>query len=85
MAQTQDGPASHLPDGRLLQVTPGGELIIAGGAGNGYRFAGLSNASTPSGWADVRKVKTPSGTTLGHIPHKPMKIQLDHIRTTSSI
>ena len=35
------GPGSNLSDHRLLEVTAGGELIIAGGAGNGYRLAEL--------------------------------------------
>ncbi|MBI4904865.1 MAG: carbohydrate binding domain-containing protein [Acidobacteria bacterium] len=61
------GPGSNLADHTLLEVTAGGELIIAGGTGNGYRLAELMGANNPSGWAGVLKVKTPSGTTLGHI------------------
>jgi len=61
------GPGSNLADKTLLQVTSGGELIIAGGSGNGYRLAELMSATNPSGWAGVLKVKTPSGTTLGYI------------------
>jgi hypothetical protein len=61
------GPGSNLADSTLLEVTPNGELILAGGAGNGYRFAELGAASNPSGWSGVLKVKTPTGTTLGYI------------------
>ena len=61
------GPGSNLADHSLFEVTAGGELIIAGGSGNGYRLAELASASNPSGWAGVIKVKTPSGTTLGYI------------------
>jgi hypothetical protein len=61
------GPGSNLADHTLLEVTAGGELIIAGGTGNGYRLADLGSASSPSGWAGVIKVKTPTGTTLGYI------------------
>lgn len=35
------GPGSNLADHTLVEVTAGGELIIAGGAGNGYRLAEL--------------------------------------------
>jgi hypothetical protein len=61
------GPGSNLADKALLQVTSGGELIIAGGSGNGYRLAELMSATNPSGWSGVLKVKTPAGTTLGYI------------------
>ena len=61
------GPGSNLADSTLLELTVSGELILAGGSGNGYRFADLGNASNPSGWAGVLKVKTPAGTTLGYI------------------
>ncbi len=61
------GPGSNLADHCLLEVTAGGELIIAGGTGNGYRFADLASASNSSGWSGVIKVKTPTGTTLGYI------------------
>lgn len=61
------GPGSNLADHTLIEVTAGGELIIAGGTGNGYRLADLGSASNPSGWAGVLKVKTPVGTTLGYI------------------
>ena len=44
---------------------PGSNL--AGGSGNGYRFADLGPATNPSGWAGVLKVKTPAGITLGYI------------------
>jgi hypothetical protein len=33
------GPGSNLADHTLLEVTAGGELIIAGSSGNGYRLA----------------------------------------------
>ncbi len=61
------GPGSNLADSTLLELTAGGELILAGGSGNGYRFAELTSASNPSGWSGVLKVKTPAGTTLGYI------------------
>jgi hypothetical protein len=61
------GPGSNLADHTLLEVTAGGELVIAGGTGNGYRMAELTSASNPSGWSGVIKVKTPAGTTLGYI------------------
>jgi len=61
------GPGSNLADHTLLQVTPAGELLIAGGSGNGYRFAELMNASNPSGWSGVIKVKNPAGVTAGYI------------------
>ncbi|MFO0338884.1 MAG: carbohydrate binding domain-containing protein [Acidobacteriota bacterium] len=61
------GPGSNLADSTLLELTSNGELIVAGGTGNGYRFAELMSASNPSGWSGVLKVKTPSGTTLGYV------------------
>lgn len=61
------GPGSNLLDHTLLQVTAGGELIIAGSTGNGYRLAELMGASNPSGWSDVLKVKNPAGVTAGYI------------------
>ncbi len=61
------GPGSNLADHTLLQVTAGGELIIAGSAGNGYRFAELMGATNPSGWSGVLKVKNPAGVTAGYI------------------
>jgi len=61
------GPGSNLADSTLLELTPAGELILAGGSGNGYRFADLGAASNPSGWAGVIRVKTPAGATLGYI------------------
>ncbi|MCL5097097.1 MAG: hypothetical protein M1608_06140 [Candidatus Omnitrophica bacterium] len=61
------GPGSNLADSALLELTANGELILSGGSGNGYRFAELGAASNPSGWSGVLKVKTPAGTTLGHI------------------
>jgi hypothetical protein len=57
------GPGSNLADHRLLEVTAGGELILAGGTGNGYRLAELMGATKPSGWSGVLKVKMPSGAT----------------------
>ncbi|MCX6628383.1 MAG: hypothetical protein NTW28_12225 [Candidatus Solibacter sp.] len=62
------GPGSNLADHRLLEVTAGGELILAGGTGNGYRFAELMGATNASGWAGVPKVKTPAGATACCIP-----------------
>jgi len=41
--------------------------ILAGGSGNGYRFAELMGASNPSGWPGVIKVNNRDGTTLGYI------------------
>jgi hypothetical protein len=61
------GPSSNLADHTLFEVTAGGELIVAGSTGNGYRLAELMSASSPSGWSGVLKVKTPAGTTLGYI------------------
>ncbi len=61
------GPGSNLADNTLLELTPNGELILAGGSGNGYRFAELGTANNPSGWSRVLRVKTPAGTTLGYI------------------
>ncbi|MBI4903376.1 MAG: carbohydrate binding domain-containing protein [Acidobacteria bacterium] len=61
------GPGSNLADHTLLEVTAGGELIIAGGTGNGYRLAELMSATNPNGWAGVLKVKNPVGTTIGYI------------------
>ncbi|HOK44921.1 MAG TPA: hypothetical protein PLK67_03260, partial [Bryobacteraceae bacterium] len=54
-------------DSTLLELTPNGELILAGGSGSGYRFAELGAASNPSGWSGVLKVKTPAGSTLGYL------------------
>ena len=61
------GPGSNLADHRLLELTAGGELILAGGAGNGYRFAELMGATNPSGWSGVLKVKNPAGAIAGYI------------------
>ncbi len=61
------GPGSNLADSTLLELTANGELILAGGSGNGYRFAELSAANNPSGWSGVLKVKTPDGASLGYI------------------
>jgi hypothetical protein len=61
------GPGSNLADSTLLELTPNGELILAGGSGSGYRFAELGAASNPSGWSGVLKVKTPAGSTLGYL------------------
>ena len=61
------GPGSNLADYRLLEVTSGGELILAGGTGNGYLLAELMGATNPSGWSGVLKVKTPAGATAGYI------------------
>jgi len=61
------GPGSNLADHRLIEVTSTGELVIAGGAGNGYRLAELMGATNPSGWSGVLKVKNPAGATAGYI------------------
>ncbi|MFB3924401.1 MAG: hypothetical protein ACE145_21985, partial [Terriglobia bacterium] len=61
------GPGSNLADSTLLELTPNGELILAGGSGNGYRLAELGPANNPSGWAGVLKVKSPAGAILGYI------------------
>jgi len=61
------GPGSNLADHTLLEVTAGGELIIASGSGNGYRFAEIVGASNPSGWSGCLKVKNPAGVTAGYI------------------
>jgi hypothetical protein len=55
------GPGSNLPDHTLLQVAAGGELIIAGSTGNGYRLAELMGATNPSGWSGALKGKIPAG------------------------
>jgi hypothetical protein len=61
------GPGSNLADSTLLELTANGELILAGGSGNGYRLAELGAANNPSGWSGVLKVKTPVGAVLGYI------------------
>ncbi len=72
------GPGSNLADHRLIEVTAGGELILAGGTGNGYRFAELMGATNPSGWSGVLKVKTPAGTTLGCAGHRVNWLSANH-------
>jgi hypothetical protein len=59
------GPGCNLADNTLLEVTADGELVLASGSGNGYRFAELGPANNPSGWAGVLKAKPPTGSTLG--------------------
>ena len=60
------GPGSNLADSTLLELTANGELILAGGSGNGYRFAGLMAATIrPDGPAS--QGQNPSGTILGYI------------------
>jgi hypothetical protein len=80
------GPGSNLADHRLLEVTAGGELIVAGGTGNGYRLAELMGATNPSGWSGVlkkRRLPEPRRATSCCIPirnprkDKPMKLILD--------
>ena len=61
------GPGSNLADHTLLEVTAGGELIIASGSGNGYRLAEIVGASNPSGWSGCIRVKTPGGVTAGYV------------------
>jgi class 3 adenylate cyclase len=61
------GPGSNLADHTLLEVTAGGELIISGSTGNGYRLAELMGATNPNGWSGVLKVKNPAGATAGYI------------------
>jgi hypothetical protein len=61
------GPGSNLADHTLLEVTAAGELIIASGSGNGYRFAEIVGARNPSGWSGCIKVKNPAGATAGYI------------------
>lgn len=61
------GPGSNLADHRLLEATAGGELILAGGTGNGCRLAELMGATNPSGWSGVLKAKTLAGATAGYI------------------
>lgn len=43
---------------QALELTAGGELIVAGRSGNGYRLAELMAANNPSDWSRVVKVKT---------------------------
>jgi hypothetical protein len=50
-----------------LEVTAGGELIIAAGTGNGYRLAEIVGASNPSGWSRCLTVQEPRSVTAGHI------------------
>jgi hypothetical protein len=50
-----------------LEATAGGELILAGGTGNGCRLAELMGATNPSGWSGVLKAKTLAGATAGYI------------------
>jgi hypothetical protein len=64
---TVRGPGSNLTDHTLLQVLANGELVVASGSGNGYRFAEIVGASSPSGWAGCLKVKNPAGATAGYI------------------
>jgi hypothetical protein len=61
------GPGSNLADHTLLEVTAGGELIIASGSGNGYRFAEIVPTNSPGGWSGCLKVKNPAGITAGYI------------------
>lgn len=61
------GPGSNLGDSTLLEITANGELIVAGGFGNGYRFAELVTANNPTGWAGMLRIKAPSGATLGYL------------------
>jgi hypothetical protein len=61
------GPACNLAGSALFKLTANGELILAGGSGNGYRLAELGAANNPSGWVGMLKVKTPGGTALGYI------------------
>lgn len=61
------GPSSNLADHTLLEVTAGGELIIASGSGSGYRFAEIVGTSNPSGWSGCLKVKNPAGVTAGYL------------------
>ncbi len=61
------GPGSNLADSTLLELTANGELVVAGGSGNGYRFGELMAAASPSGWSGVIKVKDPAGATVGYI------------------
>ena len=39
--------STNLADSTLLELTANGELILAGGSGSGYRFAGLMGATNP--------------------------------------
>ena len=61
------GPGSNLADHTLVEVTAGGELIIAGGAGNGYMLSQLRGAVNPNGWSGVIEVKNPAGATAGYL------------------
>lgn len=51
----------------MRDVTPGVELVGADGTGNGYRLAELMDATNPSGWSGVLKVKNRTGATAGYI------------------
>lgn len=61
------GPNSPLSTRLLLQVNSGGELLIAGGSGNGYMLSAVSGSANPSGWAGNIRVKDTSGSTIGYI------------------
>jgi hypothetical protein len=61
------GPGSNLADNTLLELTAGGELILAGGSGTGYRLAELMAATNPSGWSGVNQGQNPAGATLCYI------------------
>ncbi len=57
-ADTMSSVLRSIADSTLLELTANGELILADGTGNGYRFAELGAANNPSGSAGVLKVKT---------------------------
>jgi hypothetical protein len=61
------GPGPSLADNTLLELTANGELIVAGGSGNGYRLAALYGRQQPQRLGRCLGVKSPDGTTLGHI------------------
>jgi hypothetical protein len=61
------GPGSNLADSTLLELTANGELILAGGSGNGYRFADWPPPPTPPAGPASSRSKTPAGATLGYI------------------
>jgi len=76
------GPGSNLADHRLLELTAGGELILAGGTGNGYRLAELmgQDAKTPP----VEPAKTTDGSGDKTTANRPGRTRLSGPTPTAS-
>ena len=58
---------SILDDHTPLELASGGELILEGGVGNGYRLAELVGTTNPSNWAGLFKVKNTTDSILEYI------------------